>query len=76
MHLRCSTVLSFMSQVCLQTQEDPRAGIAWVSGEGQVYCVSKGFMTLMGYSFQDLRRNIQSIGALRHRIVYDSGLLI
>ncbi|KAL0024133.1 hypothetical protein WJX77_000863 [Trebouxia sp. C0004] len=42
-------------------QEDPRAGIAWVSGEGQLYCVSKGFMALLGYSFHDMRRNIQSI---------------
>ncbi|DBA94392.1 TPA: hypothetical protein ACH3X1_001997 [Trebouxia sp. C0004] len=46
-----------------EVQEDPRAGIAWVSGEGQLYCVSKGFMALLGYSFHDMRRNIQSIGA-------------
>ena len=45
-----------------QVHEDPRAGIAWVSGEGQLYCVSKGFMALLGYSFQDMRTTIQSIG--------------
>ena len=46
----------------MQVQEDPRAGIAWVSGEGQLYCVSKGFMALLGYSFRDMQRKIQAIG--------------
>lgn len=53
-----------MLSLTVQVQEDPRAGIAWVSGEGQLYCVSKGFMALMGYSFHDMRRNIQSIGEM------------
>lgn len=48
--------------LCLQVAEDPHAGIAWVSGEGQVYCISKGFAALLGYTFQDLRRNIQTLG--------------
>ena len=51
-----------LTHVLLQVLEDPKAGIAWTSGEGQLYCVSKGFMSLLGYSFHDLRRNIQAIG--------------
>ncbi len=53
---------NFLDLCIFQVQEDPRAGIAWVSGEGQLYCVSKGFMALLGYSFQDMRKTIQSIG--------------
>ena len=45
-----------------QVQEDPHASIAWVSGEGQLYCVSKGFMALMGYAFHDMRISIQTLG--------------
>ncbi len=56
------SVDSFLTLGIFQVQEDPRAGIAWVSGEGQLYCVSKGFMALLGYSFQDMRKTIQSIG--------------
>lgn len=48
--------------VSLQVHEDPNAGIAWTSGAGQLYCVSKGFLALLGYSFQDLKRSIQAIG--------------
>ena len=57
-----------MNHVCpvvvcnMQVSEDPHAGIAWVSGEGQVYCISQGFAALLGYSFQDLRHNLQSLG--------------
>ena len=52
----------------IQVQEDPRAGIAWVSGEGQLYCVSKGFMALLGYSFRDMQRKIQAIGEAQLRV--------
>ena len=53
-----------MLRVCvsMQVHEDPKAGIAWTSGEGQLYCVNKGFMALLGYSYQDLKRSIQAIG--------------
>ena len=65
----CSNPVCSVVFCTMQVSEDPHAGIAWVSGEGQMYCISQGFAALLGYSFQDLRRNLQSLGkCYRHRV--------